>query len=65
MIPVDDRPILGGCDCEHASHFPDGSPSPSAHGYNAVDAVETLDTEYGTFKVCADCIRRGHMVVRS
>jgi hypothetical protein len=44
------------CECEHDSHF-DGD----AHEYGKAGDCELLETPYGSFWVCPECIKAGHM----
>lgn len=51
-----------GCECEHASHFdPSEGGIGGHHDYGDRPPNRQVKTDWGTFKVCLDCISAGHM----
>jgi len=50
-------PRLGGCECEHKDHFdsPRGYPCPNP-------AQHKVATDFGTFNVCDECLKKGHIL---
>lgn len=43
------------CACEHVSHFDDGEGETERHEYGTVPAAAEIKTDFGTFRVCAQC----------
>jgi len=50
------------CDCEHHTHDPAGTRTPTAHDYGAATAVATVKSPWGgTFHICQACLDSGHL----
>jgi hypothetical protein len=50
------------CDCEHHTHDPSGTGTPTEHEYGSGDGVITVRSPWGgTFLICTACFDAGHM----
>ena len=50
------------CDCEHHTHDPAGTGTPSEHEYGAVAVTATVQSPGGgVFSLCQSCFDAGHM----
>jgi hypothetical protein len=51
-----------GCDCEHHTHDPSGTGTPTQHPFGEGDGTVTIKTPWGgIFLVCKTCFDAGHM----
>jgi len=50
------------CDCEHHTHDPSGTGTPTEHPFGEGDGTVTVKTPWGgVFLVCKACFEAGHM----
>ena len=50
------------CDCEHHTHDPAATGTPTEHEFGGATAVATVKSPWGaTFRLCRPCIDAGHM----
>jgi hypothetical protein len=54
--------MAGLCDCEHHTHDPSGTGTPTEHQYGESEGAVTVRSPWGgVFLICQRCFDAGHM----